>query len=60
MGLMVGIANVRSNPRFSMLRCLTENVVKAVELTAGLLDWLCWTNIKDKRRSELTLLSKQV
>ena len=38
MGLMVEIVNVRSNPRFSMLRDLTENVGKAMELTAGLLD----------------------
>jgi hypothetical protein len=45
---MVGIANVRSNPRFSMLRDLTENVGKALGLTAGLLDWLCSRNIREK------------
>jgi hypothetical protein len=48
MGLMVEIANVRSNPRFSMLRDLTENVGKAMELTAGLLDWLCSRDIGEK------------
>lgn len=29
MGLMVEIANVRSNPRFSMLRCLTGDGYEA-------------------------------
>jgi len=48
MGLMVEIANVRSNPRFSMLRDLTENVGKAIELMAGLLDWLCSRDIGEK------------
>jgi hypothetical protein len=48
MGLMVEIANVRSKPRFSMLRDLTENVFRAMELTVGLLNWLCLRVTEEK------------
>jgi len=50
MGLMVEIVNVRAIPRFSMLRYLTGKVDGAMELTAGLLDWLCSSNAVYERR----------